>query len=153
MTTELRIAITFHSNALFLQFLQLQNSSNSSSPGSKQIDNLVKSESKFAIYWKFFSVNSFHCLLWIRNRLVEEVKISPFSIATDGSNDNGLLKMNPLTTAFPPVEQPRSCSQPLIVAWLHTTFRGKTVLPLASTRPMSTWARPTQLWRALIIIL
>ena len=32
-----------------------------------------------------------------RSKLVEEMKAKPFSLATDGSNDTGLLKMNPLT--------------------------------------------------------
>ncbi len=32
-----------------------------------------------------------------RNALVEQMKVLPYSLATDGSNDNGLHKMNPLT--------------------------------------------------------
>ena len=36
----------------------------------------------------YFSIN--------RGRLVEEMKKSPFSLVTDGSNDEGLVKLNPL---------------------------------------------------------
>ena len=36
-------------------------------------------------------------ILFSRNALVTQMQKSPFSLATDGSNDNALLKMNPLT--------------------------------------------------------
>lgn len=92
------------------------------------------------------------------------MKISPFSIATDGSNDNGLLKMNPLTVRIYDVNLGKITTRFLDMCIstggtaeeLFTTidsclasFRGKTMLPLVLTTPMSTWARPTQLRRAL----
>ena len=33
----------------------------------------------------------------LRSKLVEIIKTKPYSLAIDGSNDSGLLKMNPLT--------------------------------------------------------
>lgn len=34
---------------------------------------------------------------YFQNNLVESMKSAPFALAIDGSNDNGLEKMNPLT--------------------------------------------------------
>lgn len=34
---------------------------------------------------------------YFRSKLVAEMKEKPYSIVIDGSNDTGLLKMNPLT--------------------------------------------------------
>ena len=37
---------------------------------------------------------------YLRSKLVAEMKEKPYSIAIDGSNDTGLLKMNPLTVCL-----------------------------------------------------
>ena len=40
--------------------------------------------------------DSLHYFFIIRSRLVEQIKKGPISLAADGSNDEGLLKLNPL---------------------------------------------------------
>ena len=36
----------------------------------------------------------------MKSALVQKMKFAPFSLANDGSNDNGEEKMNPLTVRF-----------------------------------------------------
>ena len=43
----------------------------------------------------------------LKKDLVDNMKSSPFSIAVDGSNDNGLSKMNPLTVRIFDLERSR----------------------------------------------
>ena len=43
-------------------------------------------------------------LLFIRAKLVEKMKCGPYSLATDGSNNNGIDKMFPLTVSAPTEE-------------------------------------------------
>ena len=47
----------------------------------------------------------------LQKSLVEHMKSEPFSLATDGSNDSGLQKMNPLTVRFFDVNRGRVITQ------------------------------------------
>ena len=47
----------------------------------------------------------------LKNKLVDNMKVSPFSVSVDGSNDTGLTKMNPLTIRIFDLESSRVVTQ------------------------------------------
>lgn len=47
----------------------------------------------------------------LRKSLIDQMKVEPFSLATDGSNDSGLQKMNPLTVRYFDVNRGKVTSQ------------------------------------------